>query len=384
MAERPTERASPRSEGNVARLLPVDALRGLLMALMALDHANHFIAQQQAPGEYWGGQFPVYPSVLAFLTRWVTHFCAPGFFFLMGVGMVCLAVSRRHQSLASRWAIVRHFWVRGALLIVLQLLVENRAWQLSTGGWGLRVYIGVLFALGCCMILGSLLMWLEPKWLLALSAGLALATEWLTPASSQWNRPLSALARLLLVPGGDPGLWANYPVLPWLGLTCLGMAFGYWVVHDPWQAFVRALRLGVALVASFLALRYFNGFGNIRPRADNTWTAFLNVVKYPPSIVFQLLTLGGDLALLGLLARAGAALQPWLEPLVVLGRVPLLFYVLHLFLYAILGLLLTPHGATIPQMYAYWVLGLLILYPACAWYGRFKHRQPAQSVWHLL
>jgi len=379
MSEERERQTSEKTGYKTSRLPPLDALRGLIMALMALDHANHFIAQQHSPGEYWGGRFPIYHDSLAFFTRFVTHLSAPGFFFLMGVGMVLFAHSRRKQGW-SEWAIIRHFLIRGGLLIALQLLVANRAWELSPGGWALDIYIGVLFALGGTMILSSLLLWLKPKVLLALTAVLVLGTELLTPDPSLWNQMFSLLNRLLLVPGGNLELWVNYPVLPWLELVTFGMVFGHWLVDDPRKAFERALQFGVAFVLAFLVLRTLDGFGNIRPRGGNTWIDFLNVVKYPPSITFNLLTMGINLIIMGLFARASGKLQQFLQPLVVLGRAPLFFYLTHLFLYVGLGLWLTPGGTGISRMYPYWLLGLLILYPLCLWYGRLKHRQPANSV----
>jgi len=379
MAEK-QENQTPRKTGYRAlRLLPLDALRGLIIVLMALDHANHFVAQQHSPGEYWGGPFPVYHDTLTFLTRFVTHLSAPGFFFLMGAGMLLFANSRRKQGW-SEWAIVRHFLLRGGLLIGLQLLVVNRAWELSPGGWGLEIYIGVLFALGGTMILSSLLLWLKPSVLLALIGVLVMGTELLTPDPSLWNQVFQALTRLLLVPGGNFELWVNYPVLPWLELVIFGMLFGHWLVDDPRRAFERALKLGAAFILAFLVLRALDGLGNIRPRAGNTWIDFLNVVKYPPSITFTLLTMGVNLILMGLFARAGEELQRFFQPLAVFGRVPLFFYLTHLFLYAGLGLWLTPDGASILEMYPYWLLGLLILYPLCTRYGQLK---PAYSIWRF-
>ncbi len=379
MSAKPETQAPQKSSYKAPRLLPLDALRGLIMVLMALDHANHFIAQQHSPGEYWGGRFPIYHDALAFLTRLVTHPCAPGFFFLMGVGMLLFAHSRRKQGW-SKWAIIRHFLIRGGLLIALQLLVVNRAWELSAGGWGLELYIGVLFALGGTMILGSLLLWLKPKVLLALTAVLVLGTELLTPDPILWNQMFQPLNRLLLVPGGNLELWVNYPVLPWLELVTFGMVFGHWLVDDPQKAFEQALKLGAAFILAFFVLRYLDGFGNIRPSAGHTWIDFLNVVKYPPSITFNLLTMGVNLIIMGLFARASGKSHQFFQPLVVFGRAPLFFYLTHLFLYAGLGLWLTRDGTGIPQMYPYWLLGLLIMYPLCLWYGQLKHRQPANSA----
>jgi uncharacterized membrane protein len=366
-----------------SRLPPLDALRGLIMVLMALDHANLFVAQQHSPGEYWGGRFPIYRDALTFLTRLVTHLSAPGFFFLMGVGIVLFAHSRRKQNW-SEWAIIRHFLIRGGLLIALQLLVVNRAWELSAGGWGLELYIGVLFALGGTMILGSLLLWLKPKVLLALTAVLVLGAELLTPDPSLWNQVFQPLNRILLVPGGNLALWVNYPVLPWLELVSFGLVFGHWLLDDPRKAFERALKLGAAFILAFLVLRTLDGFGNIRPRAGNTWFDFLNPVKYPPSITFNLLTMGVNLIIMGLFAQASEKLQQFFQPLVVFGRAPLFFYLTHIFLYAGLGLWLTPNGTGIPKMYLYWLLGLLILFPLCLWYGQLKHRQPANSILRFL
>ena len=371
------------SMSKASRLLPLDVLRGLIIAFMALDHANYFVAQKHSPGEYWGGRFPVYDDALAFLTRLITHPCAPGFFFLMGVGMLLFANSRRKRGW-SEWAIIRHFLIRGGLLIALQLLVVNRAWELSPGGWGVEVYVGVLFALGGTMILGSLLLRLKPSHLLIWTVALFLGTELLHPDPSLWGRiSISGIDRLSLVlirPGGDSNLWSNYPVLPWLELVTFGMVFGHWLVDDPRKAFERALKLGAAFILVFLGLRYLDGFGNIRPRGGNTWIGFLNVVKYPPSITFNLLTMGVNLLIMGLFAQAGGKLQQFFQPLVVFGRAPLFFYLTHLFLYAGLGLWLTPDGTSILTMYPYWLLGLLILYPLCLWYGRLKHRQPANSI----
>jgi uncharacterized membrane protein len=374
--------------GTLSRLFAPDALRGLLMVLMALDHANLFVAHKHPTGETWGGPFPVYHDALTFLTRLVTHLAAPGFFLLMGAGMVLLAHAYQERGW-SRWAIMRHLMVRGLVLIAVKLLVVNRAWELSPGGWGIQLYIGVLFALGACMILGSLLLWLKPTYLLVLTLVLLIGTELAVPDPSQWGQGQHLLPYVLWLPGGITGsggrmlVWSYYPVLPWLKFVTFGMVLGHWLVKDRSKIFDRAWKLGLAFLGAFVVLRYLNGFGNIRPRMGNGWIDFLNVVKYPPSIVFTLMTTGVNLVLLGLLGRASRQAQRWLRPLAIFGQTPLFFYVLHLFLYAALGRLLTPQGTSIPAMYPYWLLGLAILYPLCLWYGRFKARQPVGSIWRL-
>jgi len=366
-----------------SRLFAVDALRGLIIVFMALDHANHFIAQKHSPGEIWDGVFPVYYDALTFLTRLVTHFAAPGFFLLMGMGMFLFARSRSERGW-SRWASIRHFLIRGVLLIALQLLIVNRAWELSPQGWDITIYIGVLFALGGTMILGSLLLWLKPVYLLVLTLILFVGTELLHPGLGMWNSvshgPVSVIH---LYPGGNSVLWSFYPIWPWMELVTFGIFFGNWLAQDPRKAFSRAWKLGLAFLLAFAVIRFFDGFGNIRPRMSNSWIDFLNPVKYPPSMTFTLMTTGMNLLVLSLFSRIGPRLQPFLQPLVVFGRSPLLFYVLHLFLYAGIGYLVAPQGTSIPLMLPFWLLGLLILYPLCFWYGRYKQSRPSKSLVHL-
>jgi uncharacterized membrane protein len=366
-----------------SRLIAVDALRGLIIAFMALDHANHFVAHKHSPGEYWGGIFPVYFDPLAFMTRLVTHLAPAGFFLSMGIGMVLFAISRQKQGW-SRWAVIRHFLIRGAVLVALQLLLVNRAWELHPEGWGIDIYIGVLIALGGSMILGSVLLWLKPRYLLALAAVIAIGAELLTPDPGQWGQVYPSVFRVLLMPGGTAELWVNYPVIQWLELSVLGMAFGHWLSRDAGKAYRRALVIGVAMIPVFIAVRYLDGFGNIRPRWGNDWMDFLNVVKYPPSIAYTLLTAGVNVTLLGVFGLSSEKVQRYLRVLATFGRTPLFFYVLHLFLYLGLGLLVAPEGTSITVMYPFWLLGLLVLYPLCLWYGRIKRQQSVNSVLQFL
>lgn len=379
-----TEPAAFEAENNLSggaklnRLLPVDALRGLIIVVMALDHANLFVAQQHSRVEHWGLPLPEYDSALPFLTRFVTHIAAPGFFFLMGIGMLLFA-QRRQDRGWSKWVILRHFWLRGLVLIALQLLIVNRAWELSQN-WGLNIYIGVLFALGGAMILGSLMLWLRPTILLLLAGALFVGTELIHPDPSQWGQIGNDIASLLLIhPAGDNNLWSNYPILPWLELVIFGMFFAHWLRDDSRRAYQRGLILGCSFLIIFVLLRWFDGFGNIRPRAGDSWIDFLNVVKYPPSMTFTMLTMAINLVALWAFSRIYEWRHRVLEPLAIFGRTPLFFYVLHLFLYALMGRLFTPSGTTIPIMYLYWIIGLLILFPLCLWFGRFKRNQPTHS-----
>jgi len=362
------------------RLYPLDALRGLIIVFMALDHANYFIAQQHSPGEYWGGPFPSYDSALLFLTRLVTHFSAPGFFFLMGVGMLLFADSRWRRGW-NVWQISGHFWLRGSILIALQLLVVNPIWKAGPGFFP-DTYIGVLIALGGTMILGGFLFRLNPVALLLLTLSLLLGAEWLHPGPEMWGQLTNDPWNLILMrSGGNGELWSNFPALSWLELVVFGMLFGHWLLDDEKKAYRKGLWIGLVLLILFVILRSADGFGNIRPREGNSWIDFLNVVKYPPSLTFTFLTMGVNLLILWGFSRAGPStdsgrlVKMVSRLLIAFGRAPLFVYVLHLYLYMLMGRYFEPFGTSLPIMYLYWLAGLAILYLPALWYGRFKHSE---------
>ena len=374
-----TQTESPKPQ----RMLPLDALRGFIMIVMALDHANAFIAHGKLEHELWADRFPCYRGdALAFLTRFVTHLAAPGFFLLLGAGVVLFAVSRRQRGW-SVWQIMGHFAVRGVLLILLQFYVENPAWRIGQPP-DPTVYYGVLYCLGGTMILATLLLHLPTKWLVGLSTLLVVATELLLPDARTGFVEYAPALRLWLLPGYTPGMYVLYPLMPWLGLVGLGMAYGRWLRRDREQAYRGALWLGAAALLVFTPVRLLGSFGNIRSLQGDGWIAFLNVVKYPPSIAFLLFTLGVNLLLLGLFARLVAAAEAGLRLLAVFGRTPLFFYVTHLYLYGYVGQWISPGGTGIPRMIPYWLLGLAILFPLCWLYGQFKHSRSARSLWRFL
>lgn len=383
MNDSPAQLEQAPADRRPSRNLALDALRGLIVVLMAVDHTNYFVAQQHSSGEHWGGPFPAYTEALGFVTRLITHPVAPGFAFLMGVGMVLFAESRRKRGW-NEWAIVRHFLVRGAVLIVLQFSVVNLAWKLGPQPFP-RFYMGVLAALGGGMILGSLFVRLRPLHLAVLGLVLLVGVEFSHPDPSQWGLIFDQPLGLVFgYSGGDAVFWSNYPIFPWLELVIFGMAFGKWMLADREKPFRWATYLGIGSLLVFYLVRVFDGFGNIRPRPGDEWIGYLNVVKYPPALTFTLLTMGANLILLSLFANLGGRARKLMEPLATFGRVPLFFYVTHLYLYAGLGAWLEPSGTSLPVMYLYWALGLALLFPLCAWYGRLKQRQPANSLLRFL
>lgn len=369
------------------RLAPLDALRGLVIVLMALDHANVFIAHGHPPPEMWSGPFPTYHVPLIFITRAITHLAAPGLFMLMGASMVLFARSRLKLGWTPA-AIRKHLFIRGIVLILFQLFIENPAWIWGVGGpftvLNVPILFGVLYGLGGTVILGTLLLNSSPRVLLSLSVALLAGTEIVIRFFAPEPGPFTPLAQLLLLPGTTETINVLYPILPWLGVTTFGMAFGHWFSQDAALAYRRALYVGLAFLVVFVPVRALNGFGNIRAQVGTGWIAFLNNVKYPPSITFLLLALGIDLTLLFILSRRAlrVALHP-LSPLIVFGTAPFFFYLTHLYLYGFIGRTFFPRGTGIPAMYPYWILGLVILYLPCLLFGRFKAGRAVDSWWRL-
>jgi uncharacterized membrane protein len=362
------------------------------MVLMALDHASYFIARVH-PGEFWGVALPTYPDVGHCLTRLITHLCAPGFFFLMGTSMILFTDARREIGWPDR-RITRFFAVRGLILIILQLLIENPAWALGTlsgashttrppggGGETVLLHFGVLYALGATMIFWSFLLRFSSAVFVSLSVIAILATQALTPGAAQAGVRYSPWLRVLMIPG-QTGIWqVFYPFIPWLGLAGLGLAFGRLLRQNPDRAYRGALAGGAALLLLFGLLRTLGSLGDFHARGPG-WTGFFNLTKYPPSFAFILLTLGLDLLLLSVLSRAATQLRTWGKPLVLFGSTALFFYLAHLYLYALMGFAF-PEGTSFRVMYLFWLLGLVLLYPACLAYRRFKERKAPESVWRF-
>lgn len=400
MASAPTATAArvpdKPDRASASRLASLDVLRGLIIVLMAIDHARGFIAKSH-PGEFWGSSLPDYHGDwVAFLTRLVTHLCAPGFMFLMGAGAALFAASRARAGWSPR-RIVVNLAVRGIVLIALGQIFENLASPFAFAGatrvetYGLRVpgapgpvviSLGVLYGLGSALAVTALLIRLPSMALVALAGVCVLLTAWLIPGPAHVGDPISPLAGLLLVPGIASPLLAVYPTIPWLAPTFVGVAFGRRLEEDRRRAFVEIAIAGLVFLVGFVVLRATGGIGSFQPPAGG-WIGFLNVTKYPPSLTFLLLTLGTNFVLLWAIERGGVGESSWLTPLRVFGSVPLFFFITHLWLYAAIGRHF-PAGMPIPRMYAYWMLGLALLYVPCLWYGRFKRRRPPNSWLRML
>lgn len=376
------------------RIESVDVVRGLIMIIMALDHSRDFF-----------GDFASNPTNLStttaalFFTRWVTHICAPTFFLLTGTG-ARLALGRMSRSGLTRFLLSRGVW-----LICLELVVLRFAMQFN---FDYRVtIITVLWGLGWAMIVLAGLIWL-PTWAIA-AFGIVLVAghnllDGVSAASFGAARPLWLfLHQLGVVYHGPHSLVVvSYVLVPWVGVTALGYALGG--IYR-WNADARRrtlVWLGGGMIACFIILRLINGYGDPLPwsgQKSPLWTAisFLNANKYPPSLLFLLMTLGPALWLLR--AFDDGVPRP-LRPALILGKVPLFFFVLHFFLIHLLALLSSwirfgrvrevfespdlahfPFSAPpgwdlgLPMVYAVWIVVVVALYPLCRWYAGLRQRR---------
>jgi uncharacterized membrane protein len=374
------------------RLESVDVVRGLIMVVMALDHTRDFfgIPGQNPTAVGVGGA-----TAALFFTRWITHFCAPVFFLLTGTGAY---LSRRRKSTGelSRYLLTRGLWLIFLDVVVLRCL----AYQFNADYH--VTFLLVLWALGWAMIVLSLLVRLPLPAIAAFGAVLIAGHDLLDgikSANPLWN-VLHSPGFVVNTP--DHVVFVTYTLIPWIGVTAVGYALGRIYDWDAGRRRAFLVRMGAALTTAFVALRAINVYGDPSRWATQrtplfTMLSFLNTSKYPPSLLFLLMTLGPALLLL----RAfDSGTPPLLKPAVIIGRVPLFYYVLHFFLIHLMAVLTcyarygTAHwmfespdlahypfsappgwGYGLPRIYLTWAVVVLLCYPLCRWFAALKQRR---------
>jgi len=370
-----------------ARVEAIDAVRGAIMIVMALDHTRDFFG---IPGQNPTNLASA--SAALFLTRWVTHFCAPVFFLLMGTGAF-LAGQRRGAGEMSRFLVSR-----GAWLIFLELVVMRCfAYQFNVD-YRLTMLL-VLWALGWALIALAVMVRLPIALTAAIGALMVAGHNLLDPV-----RSAHPLWRILHAPGvvldlSGHVVFVAYPLVPWIGVTALGYALGKAYTWPAERRRALLVRLGVALTLAFLVVRGLNVYGDPSPwtpQRDALFTglSFLNTTKYPPSLAFLLMTCGP-----ALLALAWAEARPalWPRALLAFGRVPLFYFMLHFVLIHAAAAIVcavrygsahwmfespdlanypfTPPpgwGFSLPIVYLVWAGVVTATYPCCRWFAAVK------------
>jgi uncharacterized membrane protein len=324
----------------------------------------------------------------------VTHFCAPVFVFLAGTGAYLSGARGKTRGELSRFLLTRGLW-----LVLLELTVIRFAWTFDPA---FRVTPGqVIWAIGWSMVVLAALVRL-PAWA-ATAFGVALIAlhNLLDPVTSESLGPFGWLWAILhtgepLEPFAGRRFIPVYPLIPWVGVMAAGYGFGRVMILESARRRRVLLWLGVALTLAFVILRASNLYGDPRPWAAQDGAlfsvfSFVNTQKYPPSLLFLLMTLGPALLALRLFDREA---WPAARPLVTFGRVPLFYYVLHLFLIQLLavvfafarygpnvkeafagGQLPQDYGYGLPLVYAVWLGVVALLYPPCRWFAGVKRRR---------
>jgi len=373
-----------------ARLESVDVLRGIVMILMAIDHSRDFF-----------GNPAVNPVNLAvttvplFLTRWITHICAPTFFLLTGTGAW---LSRRRKSTRE---LSRFLRTRGLWLIFLELVVSRCLGLQFNFDYRVTLLI-VLWALGWAMIVLSALVWL-PAWFVTAFGLVMIATHNLFDGITSSN-PVWAILHSPNFVVNTPRfvVFVAYTLIPWVGVTAAGYGLGQIYAWPPDRRRKFLLRLGLGLSAGFLVLRAINVYGDpvrwsTQKSAALTVVSFLNATKYPPSLLFLLMALGPAMLILWAVDRGTPR---WMRPALIFGRVPMFYYLLHIPLIHLLAVAVcfaryrhaywmfespdlgnypfTPPpgwGYSLPIVYLVWAVVVLSLYPVCSWFAGVRQRR---------
>jgi len=384
----PEARDQPRQ-----RLDSVDLLRGVVMVVMALDHVRDFFTRSAHlfdPADLARTTAPL------FFTRWVTHFCAPTFVFLAGASAF-LYGSRPGRS---RPELARFLLSRGLWLVVIELTVVRLAWQFNLD---YRFFaLQVIWAIGWSMVALAALVWL-PIRLVGVFGLLMIATHNLLDGFGA--SPLRAGPGEFADASLGDWIWSilhvqnppvMYPLVPWIGVMAAGYAFAPVLRHEPAKRRRELLLVGAALVAGFILLRALNLYGDSQPWSVQrsglfTVLSFLNTTKYPPSLLYLLMTLGPALLSLVLFERVRGSVAQFFT---VYGRVPFLFYVAHLYLIHALVLVVAglrgddvqayltlwrfmpdSWGYGLGVTYLIWVFVVISLYPLCRWFAGVKARR---------
>lgn len=370
----------PDQSTKSSRIESIDCLRGLVAVIMVLDHIRSAIHNSSfLPTDLTQTNLPL------FMTRWITHFCAPVFVFLAGVS-VYLALQRGKTKKDMSKFLLK----RGLILIILDIAYVS---TLMTGSLG-NIHLQVLWVMGISMIVFSGLIWIKDKYILSFALIIVLGHNLLDSIKIENSNGLYFVWSILHSPQlfklpMDINLYVKYSLIPWIGVMMLGYLFGRIMKIDKDNCSKTLINIGIICTVAFFLVRGINLYGNAKPWSNQqdyvfTVLSFINCQKYPPSLSYLLMTLGPAMLVLGLLEKKVPKL---LKPVLVFGREPLRFYVLHMMmigvfmgLECIVAFILNggqlPKGdfihQDIPIVYLGWIFIVIGLYPIFV-KGKKKH-----------
>lgn len=358
---------------------------------MALDHTRDFFHKEA---------FTDNPLNLAtttpmlFFTRWITHLCAPTFVFLSGTSAFLQGLRKPKKEL-SRFLLTRGLWL---ILFEVTVMTLGITFDITYNTFILQT----IWAIGISMVILSGLIWLPFPLILTLGLIIVLGHNSLDFYEAGKSRPFPFWYSLLRSPGvfpiGAKNLMVFYPFLSWTGLMILGYCFGKYYLADVMNRNKRTIVLGAGVLLFFTLLRFTNAYGDPfgwsrQPSLLYTFFSFINVHKYPPSLLYMCATIGVSLIILGLV---GNVKNKFADAVTVFGRVPLFYYAIHFYvLHALtmifsltrghsisegaagdpnvgLKFIFSNEGVGLGAVYLIWILVVLALYPLCKWYSDYK------------
>ncbi len=367
---------SSANTGN--RINSIDILRGIVMVIMALDHVRDFFSDYQ--GDPTDLQ---HATTLMFFTRFITHYCAPVFIFLSGASAFLSMGKGRTVQQESFRLLTRGFW-----LILVEVTIVRLGWTFNVD-YSL-IILQVIWAIGVSMVVLSLLIYLPRLAILFIGLIMIFGHDLLdnlhpTGAAGLFWQFLHIQGPVHY--GHNDTIFIIYPLIPWIGVMATGYCFGSLFRLPHAQRFRWQYIIGIGSILLFIALRLGNFYGDPSPwHSQAAWwrsiLSFINVSKYPPSLLYLLITLGPAITLLPLLEKSTGSVS---KIFTVYGRVPMFYYILHIYLIhglAIISSSIFFHGATISPfshpgfplwvVYAVWLLVVSLLYLPCRWFMGIK------------
>jgi uncharacterized membrane protein len=362
------------------RITSIDFLRGLVMVIMALDHSRdflHFDAWTHSPTDF------LHTTPFLFLTRWITHYCAPNFIFLAGLS--AYLYGQKAGNNLTRFLITRGLW-----LIFLEFTLFKYGWTGTL--FTLNFTSLVIWAIGISMIF--LALWHKLPYYVVLVSGLLIVflhnfTDTYNPdTTTTWGNIWAILHVVKPLTLGPVHTFNLYPILPYFGLISLGYCLGklYAPAFTAEKRKKTLMTLGVACVALFVVLRSFNIYGDaaLWTHYNNLWSgtanfvfsllSFVNTTKYPCSLLYILMTIGPGLIFLSLFENTNNFISRFF---ILYGKVPMFYYILHLYLFRFIAEVLDWHNKKhLATVYFAWAFVVLILYYPCLWYSKYKAAHP--------
>lgn len=370
------------------RVISLDVLKGLVMILMALDHTRDYFHMDAM---YFDPVDPERSNYFIFLTRWITHYCAPAFCLLAGTS-IFLVGRRMNKKDLSVFLLKRGVW-----LMLVEIFIVDFAWMFDIGFSS--ILLGVIWVLGLSMVCMSVLIHLPKAFLYAISALIIFGHNLLDGVESTsflWS-VLHVFNMFPKFVGSD--VWVIYPLLPWLGVMSLGYLLGdlYAPDFEPKRRRKILLYAGLTCVALFALVRGLNGYGNTIPwdeaySGEQLVISFMAPLKYPPSLAYLMMTLGPIFIFLSLVEGFKGRVA---QIITVFGKVPFFYYVLHLYLIHLLAMgyaeltgygweimilkdwvneipALKGYGMSLGGVYLVTALVVVALYPLCKRYAEYK------------